>query len=155
MRKNTLICACIAIIVGLYFMLSSNFPELGEIKPRKVDGLLIFDIDHKDTSGLLELYIHELESENICWEVRLNYFYKSKLLYGEIPQEFLTENGVTNSAVQVFPEKSVPPLNLLEGKIYKIQAVWQYDKGFSAMAGSTIQYFLIKNEVVTLLTPVL
>ena len=118
-KKKILICAVIAMIFALYFMLSSNFPELGVIKPRKVDGHLIFDIDHKDTNGLLALYIYELESENICWEVRLNYFYKSKLLYGEIPKDFQTFNGATNSAVQAFPKKSAHPLNLLEGKIYK------------------------------------
>ena len=152
MRKYIWVCISIVSIFLLYLILRNSFIKLGEIKPRIADGNLVFDINYKDTNGLSSLYLYEFKTKKTCWVVRLNYYYKSKLLYGDVPQGFTTYNGVINNAKQVLPEKSVLPSNLLEGKIYKIQAIWQYDKYISAMSGSTIIYFTIKNESVALLS---
>ncbi len=86
-----------------------------------------FNVDYGRTNGLLRLQIFEQDPRSLIWDVNLHYFHEPKLSYGEVPQGFITFNGSTNSAAQVFPANGAPE-KLRSGEEYVLKTDWQYDR---------------------------
>jgi hypothetical protein len=117
----------------------------GSIQPVLKDEELSFEIDYGSSNGLLGLTITDTSTGKAVWDVKLSYFSGADLTYGEVPQNFETFNGATNSAKQRIPETGDPP-KLAEGNIYRIYSDWQYDRFGAATAAGQTQYFEIRND---------
>ena len=125
---------------------------MGEITPRIAGHRLVFDVDYGDTNGIYRFSISDFLTKDTIWDVRLCYYYDNAFLYGEVPRDFQTFNGLTHSAEQVYPQKQTPPTKLLNGRIYKTYSRWQYDQWFTPCISSTVQYFVIETDVVIILS---
>lgn len=117
----------------------------GKIQPVFKNGEVAFEIDYGSSNGLLGLKITDVSTRRKVWDIRLSYYSGARLKYGEVPQDFKTFNGATNSAKQKTPETGVPS-KLVEGKIYRMYSDWQYDRLGAATAEDQTQFFEIRDK---------
>ena len=129
----------------------SSEVKLGTLTPHFKNGPLSFDIDHGGTKGYLNLVISDVSNSEVIWDINLNYYMGKSLSYGEIPKEFKTSNGVTNSALQNVPKNSMPPSKLIDGHTYKAISTWQYDQLSTAMAEHNILFFKVDGKQIKIM----
>ena len=145
-RRILVVVLAVPIVVLLVIIYIGYLKGIGRVKPVFVNNDLIFKIDYGfTTNSLFHLIIIDTASSITIWDIELNSFCGASLKYGEIPQDFETFNGATNSAKQLFP-KTGAPSDLVEGRVYKMYYKWQYDIGISAASGSQKQFFEIRNK---------
>ena len=144
-RRILVVVLAVPIVVLLVIIYIGYLKGIGRAKPVFVNNVLTFKIDYGfTTNGLLQLIIIDTSNSKTIWDIELNYFREASLKYGEIPQDFETFNGGTDSAEQNFPVTG-KPLTLVEGKIYKLYTDWQYDT-IVASAKYKSEYFKIENK---------
>ncbi|MCH8922322.1 MAG: hypothetical protein IIA67_04115 [Planctomycetes bacterium] len=145
LRPLFLVVVVLALSIFLFASWCGVMKRLGTIQPVLKDGEVSFNIDYGRTNGLLHLTITDVSTGEDMWDVKLAYFSGANLKYGEVPKDFETFNGATNSAKQLFP-KTGAPSDLVEGRVYKMYYKWQYDIGISAGSESQKQFFEIRNK---------
>ncbi|MCH8822304.1 MAG: hypothetical protein IH984_02235 [Planctomycetes bacterium] len=147
MKRPALVVVLAMLAVFLLVIIYiGNLKGIGQVTPVFVNNDLIFEIDYRyRTNGIIELIIIDTANSKTIWDISLRSFRGASLKYGEIPQDFETFNGATNSAKQDFPVTG-KPLGLVEGKIYELYTDWQYDTFVAAAAESKSEYFKIENK---------
>ncbi len=97
-----------------------------------------FKFKHENVNGLLQLIVWEEGAKDILWDVNLNYYTGDTLKYGEIPIQFITFNGVKNSAKQNYPINNIAPIAVPVGSIIYVYISYQYDTFISPASSSHV-----------------
>jgi hypothetical protein len=113
--------------------------------PQKTQSGLEFHLNLKNVNGLLRTTFWEGENQKTLWDVNLNYFPGPILKYGELPADFTTFNGDTDSARQDHP-KTLGALPIPAETIVYVQVGYQYDEFISACASDKIYAFQLTKD---------
>jgi hypothetical protein len=103
-----------------------------------------FKIHLTNANGLAWIQIFDRQAQRLFWSVSLNYYPGPDLVYGQVPQSFLTLSGNLNSARQQYPESDQRPLKLPIGKELVAQLHYHYVVPFHKAVGGKQFSFLIE-----------
>jgi hypothetical protein len=107
-------------------------------------GRTVFHLPTRHANGLLGVQVWQPDTGTLLWEMNLAYFRGARLIYGEIPRDFVTFNGGKNSAQQMFPRDDQPPLPFPPDARLLVAIELQYD-AFMAASVRT-RYFELKTD---------
>jgi hypothetical protein len=92
----------------------------------------ILDVSTEGVNGLIGLNMWQADTRELLWKVNLVYFRGKQLVYGAVPANFTTFNGVESSAEQTFPAKGLPPPPLPPSRKIYVAIEAQYDEFMAA-----------------------
>jgi hypothetical protein len=93
---------------------------------------LEFELRPHGINGLLGISVTDNETRKLLWDLDLEYFRGSRLVYGGSPGTFRDGNGNWKTAKQVVPEPGLSPARLPKGKVVTVEIRYQYDSFLGA-----------------------
>lgn len=108
-------------------------PKLS-VEARHDDAGVVFSFRKKNINGLLGFRVEQANNQEVLWDLNLNYYNESSLVYGRIPSHFKTFNGATGEAKQTIPAGNERPKIFPPNCRFRLTVIAQCDEALAATA---------------------